>query len=89
MYNQSERKFCSVQGGGFVSRSPHKARSQNRFKNFNRAQPDHSDDKSRVYAVKYLGIVDGNMGILSHKAVMRGLGNYAVNKETSSLIKDL
>lgn len=36
--------------------------------------------------MKYLGVVDGSMGILSHKAVMRDSGILAVNRQSSSLI---
>ena len=42
-----------------------------------------------MYSVKYLGIVDGDMGILSRKAVMQGPEVLPVNKETSSLVKEV
>ena len=55
-----------VQGGGFVSSSFTSNRSPNHQTSV--FDPDY---KGPTYAVKYLGIVDGAMGILSRKMAMQ------------------
>ena len=79
--HQGGKRFTSIQGGGFVSYSPNR---QNKYQRF-RARELSSDGQTSNYSVKYLGIVDGNMGILSHKAVMQGQGTLATNKSIQSL----
>jgi len=54
----------SIKGGGFVGQSPEHHASQAQGHVYNTSYQGAS------YAVKYLGIVDGTMGILSRKMAM-------------------
>lgn len=42
----------------------------------------HSPGGNPTYSVKYLGIVDGSMGILSRKMMLQGAQKDNINKAT-------
>lgn len=68
MHSNGQRiKPLRINGGGFVSSSPEPTIKTQRIAS------DHvynSMYKGPTYAVKYLGIVDGAMGILSRKMAL-------------------
>jgi hypothetical protein len=64
-------QFPSVSGGGFVTQGPFVG-DHRRLPKYELASQHLYNDQfnGKSYAVKYLGIVDGSMGILSRKMAL-------------------
>ena len=68
--NNRQESYPNITGGGFVSTGPNVK--------YNRPSANHVEStvtfdpsyKGQTYSVKYLGIVDGSMGILSRKMAL-------------------
>jgi hypothetical protein len=65
--------YPNITGGGFVSTGPNVNYSRSPANNLESAVTFDPSYKGKTYAVKYLGIVDGAMGILSRKMALKGI----------------
>jgi hypothetical protein len=63
--------MLKVAGGGFVGLAPESQRASH-HNNITSGHVYNANYKGPTYAVKYLGIVDGTMGILSRKMALSG-----------------
>ena len=66
-----DQSYPNITGGGFVSTGPNVIFQR---QNANQVESAHVYDtnfKGQTYSVKYLGIVDGSMGILSRKMALK------------------
>jgi hypothetical protein len=64
--------MLKVAGGGFVGQAPTMSVHASTSPTLTSGHVYNSDYKGPTYAVKYLGIVDGAMGILSRKMALAG-----------------